>query len=173
MAARMPRYIRMLIVIAGIAMLFYMPTREFLKITFMMGIPFVFLLGVLIRHPRYSPMWIVVVVALAANLGAYGYMLIHLPERIQVRAIVSEGGALVAEGQYDAAIAEFRKLEGLGQTAKMQDKISWAQKEKKADEQLKLARQLLAAGKREEADQVIKSIPADTRAAQEARKLIK
>ncbi len=171
MASVIRQYWKGILAAAGIAMLFYLPTREFLKVTFMAGIPFIFAWGFMSRQRRYSLPWVLAGIVILASLGGYGYLLVNLPERIQTRAIISEGGALVAEGKYDQAINEYKKLEEIGQTQKMQEKIQIAEKEKKANQQLVLARQLIKAGRLDDAKKTIESIPPDTRAAREAKKL--
>jgi len=150
-----------------------MPTREFLKTTFIIGIPFIFLLGYLVRKPRYTWTWNLCALGMLAVLGLYGYNLVHLPERIQVHEIISSGAALVAEGQYDEAIAKYEQLDELGKTERMKEKIAEAQTEKDAHLQLERARQLIDGGNNEEALQVIESIPPNTRVAREARMLRK
>jgi len=166
-------YIRVPLAITVIAMLFFMPAREFLKLTFMLGIPFIFLLGYMVKKPRYSIIWNICALGLLALIGVYGYYLVHLPERIQVREIISSGAALVAEGKYDEAISKFEKLDELGKPIQMKEKIEEAQTEKAAHQQLEKARQLIDEGKKDEARKVIDTIPANTRAAQEAKDLKK
>jgi len=75
---------------------------------------------------------------------------------------------LVAEGKYDEAIKEYRRLEKLGQTEKMKQKIAEAEKEKEAALLLDEVRQLVARGDIEKAREILNSIPEDTRAAREA-----
>jgi len=164
-------YIRVPLAIAFIAMLFFMPTREFLKATFLLGVPFVFILGFMIRTPRYSWSWNLAALLLLAVVAAYGYTLIHLPERIQVHRIVSNGAVLVAEGRFDEAIAEYEKLNDLGEPERMQKEIAEAQKEKEARQQLVKAQELLNSGNQEEARRILEAIPAETRAGVEATKI--
>ncbi|HPT70578.1 MAG TPA: hypothetical protein PKW50_10550, partial [Syntrophomonas sp.] len=83
------------------------------------------------------------------------------------------GGALVAEGKYDEAIEKYQRLEELGQADKMQEKISFARQEQKAEQQLKLARQKLTEGDKEAAKEIVAKIEPGTRAAVEARNLRK
>lgn len=166
-------WVRVPLVIAVGVMLYFRPTREFLKLTFMLGIPFVFILGFMVKKPRYSLIWNICALLLLLVVGVFGYRLIHLPERVQEREIVSSGAALVAEGKYDEAIAKFEKLDDLGKPILMKEKIEGAQKEKAAHQQLEQARQLIAEGNKEEARKIIDAIPSGTRAAQEARELKK
>ena len=164
-------YIRVPLAIAFIAMLFFMPTREFLKTTFLLGIPFIFILGFMVKRPRYSWGWNLAALLLLAVVVVYGYSLIHLPERIQVHRIVSNGAGLVAEGRFDEAIAEYEKLDELDQSERMQKEIAEAQKEKDARQQLVRAQELLNSGNQEEARRILETIPAETRAGLEAVKI--
>lgn len=166
-------FIRVPLVILAVVMLYFMPTREFLKLTFLLGIPFIFLLGLMIKQPRGSWKWYICSVGLLGILGVYGYYLVHLPERIQVREIITSGAALVANGQYDEAIAGYEQLEKLGKPEQMKEKIQEAQAEKEAHQQLEAARQQIESGNNEEAREILEGIPPATRAGQEARKLLK
>jgi len=96
-----------------------------------------------------------------------------LPERIEIRRIISEGGALVAEGRYDEAIKEYKQLENLGRIEKMNDKIVKVEKEKKASDLLDQAKKLIEEGDVKQAREVLDSIPANTRASREAARLKK
>lgn len=173
MSDKLKPYMRLLLIIIVGLMLYFVPTREFLKTTFMLGMPFVFILGFMVRKPRYSLVWSTCALGLLVVLGAYTYNLIHLPERVQVREIISSGAALVAEGQYDAAIEKFAGLEKLGKPEQMKEKISEAQTEKEAHQKLETARQLIEVGKKDEAKRIIEALPPNTRAAQESRNLLK
>lgn len=166
-------YIRVPLVILAGVMLYFLPTREFLKLTFILGVPFTFLMGFMLKKPRYSWGWNVCAAGLLVLLGIYGYFLIHLPERIQVREIVTSGAALVANGQYDEAIARYEKLESLGKPEEMKQKITEAQTEKEAHLQLERARQEIDSGNYEEARKIIGELPPKSRAAQEAKPLLK
>ncbi|MGE5392032.1 MAG: hypothetical protein ACM3PE_13320 [Deltaproteobacteria bacterium] len=165
-------YIRSGLVVLVIIMLAWLPTREFLKLTFMVGIPFIFILGFMLKKERYSFPWVVSLVLLIGIVGGYGYLLTDLPERIETRRIISQGAGLMAEGKYDQAIKEYRKLEALGRTAKMNEKIETARKEKAAQEALTEAKRLIKAGKPEQAKKVLEAIPEDTRAGGEAEDLL-
>lgn len=164
---------RLVIVLLAVVVIFSMPAREFLKITFIVGIPFVFLLGFIVKKRRFSLPWIISLLALLAIIGGYGQLLVGLPDRIEVRRVISEGAALVAEGQYDAAIVEYKKLESLGHEDKMHEVIEQAANEKKASDLLSQAKELIEKGKPDEASDVLAQIPADTRAAREAQKILK
>lgn len=166
-------YIRVPLVIAFLIMLYFIPTREFLKTTFMLGIPFIFLLGLMVRKRRYSWLWNLCALGLLLVVAVYGYQLVHLPERIQVRTIISHGAALVAEGKYDEAIAGYQQLEKLGLGEQMKQRTAIAQSEKVAQQQLEAAREMINNGYTEGARQVLSAINPQTRAAQEARELLK
>lgn len=169
-AAKSP-FIRITLVLICLVMLFFASTREFLKITFFLGIPFLLFYGFMSKQRRYSILWAVSGILVIGVVVMYGYMLIHLPERIAVREIISEGGTLVAEEKYDAAIKKYQQLEKYGQTEKMTEKIANARLEKKAEQQLELAQKKLAAGDKKAAREIVKNIPPSTRAAVKARKL--
>ena len=129
----------------------------------MLGIPFIFIMGFMVKKPRYSLVWNVCAAVLLVIIGTYGYYLIHLPERIQVREIVTSGAALVANGQYDEAIAKFEQLEKLGKPEEMKEKILEAQTEKDAHQQLEKARQQIDVGNIDEARKIIEELPPSTR----------
>lgn len=164
--------LRLLLLAVGVAALLYLPTREFLKLTFMLGIPFVFVRVFMMRQKERSALWWISLIILIFVAGSYAYMLTDLPERIEIRRIVSEGGALVAEGKYTEAIDEYSKLKDLGREDQMKEKIALAEYEQKAALDLQTARQLLDQGYTKEARQILEDIPGNTRAGREARKLM-
>lgn len=165
-------YIRVGLVVLVVIMLAWMPTREFLKLTFMVGIPFIFILGFMMKKQRYSIPWVISLVLLIGIVAGYGYLLTDLPDRIETKRIVSLGATLMAEGKYDQAIKEYRKLEALGRSKKMNEKIESAKKEKFSAEALAEAKRLIKAGKPEQAKKVLESIPLDSRAGTEAKDLL-
>jgi hypothetical protein len=173
MTANKAPYIRVFCFIVVLVMLFFAPTREFLKITFFMGIPFLLFYVLMGRQRRFAPLWFLCGIMVLGVIGAYGYLLVHLPERVEVRSIISEGGTLVAEGKYNEAIEIYQRLEALGETDKMQEKISIARQEQEAEQQLELARQKLAEGDKEAAREIVTNIKPGTRAAVGARELKK
>lgn len=165
-------FIRLPVFIVFIAALLYMPTREFLKITFMMGIPFILLLGFNMRQQRWGFKWCLSACLLLVVAGAYGYLLTDLPERTEIRRIISVGAALEAEGNYDQALKEYSKLGDLGRFDKMRDKSAQAEEEKQAALSLEKGKELLEKGADAEAMKVLESIPGHTRAGQKAGKII-
>ncbi|NLN87718.1 MAG: hypothetical protein GX133_09020 [Syntrophomonadaceae bacterium] len=166
-------YIRVPLAIAFIAMLFFLPTREFLKLTFLLGCPFILILGYMVKRPRYSLTWILAGLLLLPIVGYYVYSLIHLPERVQVHAIISEGAGLVAEGRFDEAIAEYEKLEEFGHVDRMEKAIAKAERERDARQQLIQAQELLNSGHEGEARKILEAIPVESRAGQEASKILR
>lgn len=166
-------FVRLGIAAAVILMIFSIPAREFLKLTFMLGIPFVLFLSLAAKKRKYSPVWVVSVMGLFVVVGGYVYMLGDLPERIETRKIISEGAVLVAEGKYDQAINCYRQLEKLNRSEKMEKKIAEADKEKKASILLAEARALMQNGNESEAIKKIQSIPEGTRAKREASRILK
>lgn len=166
-------YIRVPIAIAVVAMLFFTATREFLKLTFMLGIPFVFVMAFMVRQRQKSLAWSLSALVLVALIGVYGYFLIHLPQRIEIRQITTNGASLVAEGKYDEAIELYEGLGPLGKPDKMSALIAEAQTEKEAHQQLEKARQLAAEGNKAGAMEILNALPPATRAFQEAKDLKK
>lgn len=164
-------YARMFIFPVVVVMLFFASTREFLKITFFLGIPFLLFYVLMSRQIRYSLRWFTCGILVLGVIGLYGYMLVQLPQRVEVREIIREGGSLVAAGKYDQAIEAYQRLEELGQAEKMEEKINLARQEQQAAWQLEEARQKLTQGDQAAARQIIENIEPGTRAAVEARDL--
>ncbi|MDD3895378.1 MAG: hypothetical protein PHU36_10250, partial [Syntrophomonadaceae bacterium] len=84
-----------------VALLLYLPTREFLKMTFMLGMPLVLFLVVMKKNNKYSPLWIMSALVIILITGVYVYSLTTLPDRIETRRIVIEGEVLLADGKFD------------------------------------------------------------------------
>lgn len=163
---------RLLFVLMAVIMLFFLPTRE-LKVTFIIGIPFVFVMRIMGRQYRYALGWWICGFILIAIIAGYGFSLYHLPERIQVRQLVTEGETLLANGEYQKAIECFEKLEGLGQKEQASERIAQARLEEEANQQLEEARLLIAKGDEKGAYELMRTIPDGTRAAMKAHKLLK
>ena len=166
-------FFRLGIAAAIILMIFSLPAREFLKLTFMFGMPFVVFLHFAVHKPKFSLIRIISIIALVGITGGYIYMLTDLPERIETNRIVSEGAALVAEGKYEEAIARYQQLEKLDRSQKMHKKIAEAKREQAASNLLSEARTLLQEGKQAVAIKKLNSIPDNTRAAREAQHILK
>ena len=163
--------LKRLVVISAIAMLFYMPTREFLKTTLIVGVPFIFILGYMVRQKKYSLKWVISLVLIVSLLGGYGYLLLDLPERIATRKIISEGGVLVAGGKYDAAIEKYQELDKLGKKDKMNKMIEEVEREKEASDLYNQATELIESGDTTGAKKVLDSIPKNAQISKKAAKL--
>ncbi len=159
--------------IALAAMLLYLPTREFLKTTFMLGIPFIFILAFMRKQSRYSLPWIIAIILTAITVGGYIYMLTDLPERIATHQIVIDGTSLLTEGKYEDAAEKFSELEQYGDLNTMEKKLALVEKEKEASRLLEQAKVLIYAGEKDEALVLLKSISSGTRASNETARLIK
>ena len=166
-------FIRLGAFIALVAMLLYLPTREFLKTTFMLGIPFVFILSYMRKTRKYSLPWIIAIVLAAVTVGGYIYMLTGLPQRIATHQIVIEGTALLTDGKYDAAAHKFSELEQYGDVDTMDEKLALVEKEKDAARLLEQAKALVKSGEKDKALVLLEAVPANTRAHQEAARLTK
>lgn len=160
-------------VIIIVALLLYLPTREFLKMTFMLGIPFVLFLVLMKKNYRYSPLWTLSILGLVLTAGFYFYSLTTLPDRIETRRIIMEGERLLADEKYDEAIANYRKLEQTGEIDKMNDRLSRAEAEKEGNRLIQEANEWIAAGDNEKAREILEEVPAETWAAQEAAELMR
>lgn len=64
MNANLVRFSRILLVVLLIAMLFFVETREILKISFFLGIPFIFIMGFMRKQKQYSILWVISAVLL-------------------------------------------------------------------------------------------------------------
>ncbi|KUG03674.1 hypothetical protein ASZ90_018919 [hydrocarbon metagenome] len=166
-------FIRLGAFIALVAMLLYLPTREFLKTTFMLGIPFVFILAYMRKARKYSLPWIIAIVLVVVTVGGYIYMLTGLPQRIATHQIVIEGTALLTDGKYDDAAHKFSELEHYGDVNTMDEKLALVEKEQDAARLLEQAKALVKSGEKDKALVLLQAVPSDTRAHQEASRLIR
>lgn len=155
------------------AMLFFLPTREFLKTTFMLGMPFILVLGYMVKKRRYSLPFMVALALLVVIGCGYGFMLYTLPERVEARRIVMEGSELLGQGRYDEAIQRYRGLEALGRSDDMKERIAHVEKEAQAAQLLSQAEALHQIGQREQALDLLEAIPNGTRSSGRAGKLKK
>lgn len=173
MNAQARPFFRLALLIAVLAMLYFLPTREFLKVTLWMAVPAIFILGYMRKTRPYSVTWIISLALLVVIAVGYGYMLVDLPDRIETRRIIMEGSQLVNEGRYDEAIALYQRLGDVGREEKMKEKIETARTEAEASQILEQARLLYKEGKTQQALELIEDIPPGTRAAVEAGNLKK
>ncbi|NLB87862.1 MAG: hypothetical protein GX790_01350 [Syntrophomonadaceae bacterium] len=165
--------IRLFVLVLIIGMIFSMPLREYIKITAFFGIPFIFILGFMLKKERYSIPWFISAFLLLLTIIGYGFMLNTLPDRIEVKNIMKTGTTLEGEGNYKGAIEEYKKLEQYGKIKKMEERIASAEKELKGQEIIKEANELIAKGDKAKAEELLKTVPPNTKAAKEANKLLK
>lgn len=171
--ARIMPWLRLLVVFALFAMLFFVPTREFLKLTFMLGIPLLLGLVLMRRQPRRNILWAVGLALSLAVFGFYLYSLTDLPQRVAVRYVVMEGASLKADGRYDEAIAVYNELYDLDRASKADREIAHCEAEKAAQQGLERVSALLEAGDAEAARAVIQDLPEGTRAQVEAQRMLR
>lgn len=165
--------IRLFILVLIIGMFFSMPLREYIKITAFFGVPFILLLGFMLKKKRFSIPWLISAVLILLTVVGYGFMLSTLPDRIEVKNIMKTGTTLEGQGNYKAAIEEYKKLEQYGKIVKMNERIANAEKELKGQEIIKEANELIAKGDIVKAQELLKTVPPNTKAAKEAYTLLK
>ncbi len=156
-----------------VGMLAYLPTREFLKITVLLGAPFVLVLGFMLKKRPYSLPYIISILLLVVIVAGYGFMLYGLPGRIQSKQIITQGTKLISQKRYEEAKERFRDLESLGRSKDMRQLIEMAEREALADQMLSQARELYQGGKQEQALDLLEAVPEGTQAAGQANKLKK
>ncbi len=165
--------LRWAVLLIAVAMLLFLPTREFLKVTFMLGVPVIFVLGYMAKQRRKSLPFVISGVLLLVIGTGYLYLLYTLPQRIEVRRIVMEGSELQGQGRYQEAIQRYRDLEALGKSEDMHERIAQAEKESYAAQLLAQAELLQQSGQQQKALEILNSIPPGTRSAVKAGKLKK
>lgn len=173
MDARKAPFLRIFIALVIIGIFFSIPLREFFKITFIFGIPFIFIAGFMIKRRLYSFSWFISIGLLLVILVGYGYTLTTLPDRLEVKTIIREAMSYEAQGKYDEAIKEYRKLETYGKTKKMEERIASAEEELKGQEIIKEAQQYIAKGDKITAKKLLKTVPTQTRNVKEAKVILK
>lgn len=154
-------------------MLFYLPTREFLKFTVLLGVPFIIVIRYMASKRPYSFPYIVSLIVLLGIISGYGFLLYSLPERVEAKQIIQEGSKLVGQKRYDEAIEHFRGLESLGRGEDMQQFILMTEKEALADQLLSQAIAFHEKGQNQEALEMLEAVPDGTRSSGQARKLKK
>lgn len=156
-----------------ILMLLHLPTREFLKVTFMLGIPLVFALAFMKKSSKYSLRWFTALFLVLMVVGGYLYMLTGLPERIALHQIEIDASVLLSEGNFDEAQEKLSAMEPYVSPETLNKKYSLVEKEREAALKVEEARELLEAGEREKARQLLESVPSDSMAQREAKRLLK
>lgn len=164
--------VRGLVVLAAVVALFaYTPTRFFIKLTVVFGIPFILLFGWWRRLRRFSIGWILVGLALGGLLGLYGVQVYAFPERLKVKEITREGDVLLAQGKYDQAINKYREMEKLD-ADKAEKKVAVAREQKKFYNTYREARELAERGDKERAVKLLGTIPPTAHVHSEAQRLL-
>ncbi len=156
-----------------ILMLLHLPTREFLKVTFILGIPFVFALAFLKKSSKYSLRWFAALVLILLVVGGYLYMLNGLPERIALHQIEIDGAVLLTEGKFDEAWDKFSEMEPYVNDETLNKKLAQVEKEREAFLKVEKAQELMEAGEGEQAQEILESVPSDSMAKQEAARMLK
>lgn len=165
-------FIRAGLLLIIVAMLFYMPTREFFKITIVMAVPAVLVLVFMKNKIRFSALWFMGIILLVCISSGYIYMLKGLPQQIATQRIVIDGTTLLAEGKYAQAFNKFSELGDYSDIETMNEKLELVNKEKQSDNMLKEAEKLITAGELESAGILLESIPPGTKAHQKAVALL-
>lgn len=157
-------YMRRRIVVGVIAaamvgMLFSIPTREFLKITVLIGAPAMVAWGYWRNYRPYTAPWILLLILLLGLLAGYGYMMTRLPERIVVKTIQQQGDVLLTQGKYDQAIDRYRQLGSHGEKDVMDRKIRLVQLQKQFELNYAHAVRLYDSGQQKAAVRELRKIP--------------
>ena len=173
MNPRLAPFIRVGGLIVLVLMLFHLPTREFLKVTFMLGIPFVFALAFMKKSSKYSLGWFATLFLVLMVVGFYLYMLTGLPQRITLHEIEIDATVLLTEGKFDEAQEKFSEMEPYVSPETLNKKYTLVEKEKDAALKVEEAGELMEAGEKEKARQLLESVPYDSMAQREAARLLK
>ncbi|NLU49197.1 MAG: hypothetical protein GXX09_02130 [Syntrophomonadaceae bacterium] len=168
-AFRKPAFFFLLILVG--ALLVYTPTRFFIKMTILVGGPFVLVFAWWRRQPRYSVAWVLSGVVLVSLLGVYGILVYNFQERLQIKQITRAGDVLLAEGRYDQAIDKYRELEPL-ERDKARKKIEAAEAQKEYYRTYLAAKELAERGARQKAIQLLQAIPHTAHVHNQAQKLL-
>lgn len=173
MNPRLAPFVRVGALIIFIIMLTNLSTREFLKTTFIMGIPFIFALGFMKKSHRYSLRWVIGLIIVLAAVGGYIGMLTTLPQRIATHQIVIDGHVLMTDGKFDEATEKFSELERYGEIETRDDKIALVEKERAAAQKVKQAEELIGEGQMGQARELLETVPSDSRSYKDAARLLK
>lgn len=161
------------VIILGILVLLYFDaTREFIKYTVFFVMPGLVVWGYWRRFKPYTLPWIALLLVMAGLLVGWVLMMKQLPEKIASRAIVRQGDVYMVERKYDKAIEKYRELHKYGLDSKMKRKIKEAMAQKEFDRRYQKARELAAAGRKEEALKLLRAIPRGAVVYKKAQELI-
>jgi len=155
-----------------IALCLYTPTRFFIKFTVLFGLPFLLLLAWWRRLKRFSLPWILASMGMIVLLTVYGLQMAEFPQKLRVKEITMQGDVLLAQGKYDEAITKYKEMEGID-PEKAQAKIGVARREKGYQEDYLKAKKLAEQGEKEEAVNILKSIPGTAKVHPEVRDLLR
>lgn len=142
-----------------IALFIYDPTREFIKLTVLIGMPALVIWGYQKRFERLSLPWVICALILVGLAVGYGFMLQDLPNKIGWRGAQRQGDMYLAAGQYDKAISQYKVMAKYGKEAKAESRIMEAVEQKNFDKRYQEARQMAADRKYNEARRLLKGIP--------------
>ena len=155
-----------------VGLLAYHPTREWVKATALLGMPALVVWGYRRRFSRFSLPWVLLSVVLVGLFVGYVFMLKGLPEKVAVKDILQKGDVLLAQREFDKAIATYQELAKYGQKAKMERKISEVKRQKEYQHQFEEAARLVEQGRYQEAKKKLMAIPPQAMVYREALKLL-
>jgi len=166
------RLIAPAIILGILVLLYFDATREFIKYSVFFVMPGLVAWGYWRRFKPYTLPWIALLLVMAGLLVGWIFMMKELPMKIVTRAIVRQGDVYMVEKKYDQAIEKYRELHKYGLDSKMKRKIKEAMAQKEFDRRYRKARELAAAGKKEEALKLLRAIPRGAVVFKEAQELI-
>ena len=100
-------------------------------------------------------------------------MLTGLPQRITLHEIEIDATVLLTEGKFDEAQEKFSEMEPYVSPETLNKKYTLVEKEKDAALKVEEAGELMEAGEKEKARQLLESVPSDSMAQREAARLLK
>ena len=121
---------------------------------------------------RFSLPWILASMGMIVLLTVYGLQMAEFPQKLRVKEITMQGDVLLAQGKYDEAITKYKEMEGID-PEKAQAKIGVARREKGYQEDYLKAKKLAEQGEKEEAVNILKSIPGTAKVHPEVRDLLR
>ncbi|MDH7498192.1 MAG: hypothetical protein QHH05_07095, partial [Syntrophomonadaceae bacterium] len=145
-----------------VALLAYTPTRFFIKLTVLCGLPFLVIFAKWRQQRRFSPAWLGMGLCLALLLAVYGVQVFAFPERLQVKELTRQGDLLLAAGEYDQAIRTYRQMEPLA-PEKAAEKVAVAEQQREYQRLYQRALVLLQQGEEAQARALLARIPRSAR----------